>query len=188
MGHRICRIGLVADTHVPDALPCLPDSLRKALSGVDRIVHAGDLTSLDVLESLAEIAPTIAVCGNCDGPTAAMLLPQDARFDVHGRTLGVRHGHQPHDLQALYIGREYDAPPFDRFYETMLEQLDGANIIVFGHFHAPLAKEWRGTLFVNPGSVAPHRSRSTCAILEIDSDGSARVRHVDLTQPEPRFT
>lgn len=53
------RIGLVADTHIPEGGPELPPEVLHSLSGCDRILHAGGLHVITVVEQLAEIAPTV---------------------------------------------------------------------------------------------------------------------------------
>jgi hypothetical protein len=177
MEPRAHRIGVIADTHVPSALRCLPDSLAAALAGVDRIVHAGDLVSLSVLDELNAIAPTTAVVGNCDPPEVARHLPARATVEIAGRRVGIQHGHQSHFLQNQYIAYGYDAPEFDLFYEAMATQLPDAEVIVFGHFHTPIVREWHGILFINPGSVAPPHARPTFVMLEI---GERLIARVDL--------
>jgi predicted phosphodiesterase len=57
----------------------------------------------------------------------------------------------------------------------MATQLPDAEVIVFGHFHVPMVREWHGILFVNPGSVAPPHARPTFAVLEIGERLIARV-------------
>lgn len=172
---KILRVGLVADTHVPGALPQLPASLHTALAGVDCLVHAGDLIALSVLDELEQIAPTAAVVGNCDPPEVASRLPARTTLSLAGHRVGVQHGHQRHALQNQYVGRGYGAPEFDLFYQAMSAQLPECDVIVFGHFHAPVVREWRGILFVNPGSIAPPHSRPTYAVLELGSKVSARL-------------
>jgi len=169
------RIGLVSDTHVPQALPDLPRTLLDRLEGVDRILHAGDLVSPSVVEKLETIAPTTAVAGNMDPPEVRASLSDREILPIAGRAIGLAHGHQRHALQDHYIGLGYDAPEFELFYRTMTAQLPGAEIIVFGHFHKPLVKRWRGILFVNPGAVAPPHRRPTCAILELGKDIDVRL-------------
>ncbi len=175
MADDVVRIGLIADTHIPGVLACLPDSLGGVLAGVICILHAGDLVSLKVLDELSALAPTTAVCGNCDPPDVARLLAERAVVPIGGRRIGVHHGHQQPSVQNRYIGFPYDAPEFDLFYEVMAAQLPGCDVIVFGHFHAPVVREWRGILFVNPGSIAPPHARPTCAILELGKPVSARI-------------
>jgi len=126
------KIALVSDTHVPASLPRLPDRLleRLAGAGVDAILHAGDLVTFDVLEELAAIAPTTAVTGNMDPPEVTRRLNAQETLKLGGRTIGLKHGHQPKRLQSRYIGLSYDAPEFDLFYQAMATQLPDAEIIV----------------------------------------------------------
>ncbi len=173
------KIGLVSDTHVLTSLVRLPDRLLERLEGVGAILHAGDLVAASVLEELREIAPTTAVAGNMDPPEVATTLPERIVLRLAGRSIGLKHGHQPRALQDRYIGLDYDAPEMDLFYRAMAAQLPDAEIIVFGHFHAPIIREWNDRLFVNPGSIAPTHGRSTFAILELGQD--IEVQIVDLT-------
>ena len=46
------KIGLIADSHIPEAMPELPSQVRTVFAGVDLIVHAGDLHCLEVLDWL----------------------------------------------------------------------------------------------------------------------------------------
>ncbi len=176
------KIALVSDTHIPASLDRLPSELLTQLEAVDAILHAGDLVSLDLIETLREIAPTIAVAGNMDPPEVTAVVPDRAFVRFAGRTIGVKHGHQRHALQDRYIGLGYDTPEMDLFYQAMAEQLPDAEIIVFGHFHEPLVKQWRDRLFVNPGSVLRTQGRSTFAFLELGS--KVEVRIVELTCSE----
>jgi len=171
-------LGLVADTHIPNSLASLPASLRAVLSGVDRILHAGDLVTMSALDELRAIAPTVAVAGNCDAPEVARALPSSLVLSLAGRRIGLQHGHQRHAFQNQYIGCSYEDPEFDFFYQAMATQLPECDVIVFGHFHAPVVRTWNGILFVNPGSIAPPHARSTCAILEIGAQVTARIHLV----------
>ena len=173
------RIGLVSDTHVPSQLAALPKALLDGLRGVDAILHAGDLVSLDVIDQLAEIAPTTAVAGNMDREAAVRKLGRERTIEMGGHTIGLKHGDQLHALQSQYIGLPYDAPAFELFFQAMASQLPKASIIVFGHFHAPLVLEWRDRLFINPGAVAPSRSPSSFGLLTLDGS-NVRAEIVEL--------
>ena len=173
------KIGLVSDTHVPTSLARLPEELLARLEDVDAILHAGDLVSQDVIERLRRIAPTAAVAGNMDPPKLSCGLPDRVTLDFAGRSVGLKHGHQRHALQDRYIGLGYDAPQMNLFYQAMATQLPNAEVIVFGHFHAPLVKRWNGRLFVNPGAIVPTQGRSTFAFLEIGVDVEARIVELD---------
>src|SRR5690625_7578059 len=55
-------IGIISDTH-GYFHPAIPDYL----SGVDTILHAGDVGTEDILDKLEALAQTYAVRGNIDG-------------------------------------------------------------------------------------------------------------------------
>jgi len=161
------RIGLVSDTHAARSVHELPERLFERLKGTDHILHAGDIASLPVLDALSRIAPVTAVAGNMDPPELRDRLGSRQLLELGGRTIGLQHGHQPHALQDHYIASDYEDDRFELFFGVMKEQLPGAEIIVFGHFHRPLIKTWRGVLFINPGAIVrPHR-QPTLAILEL---------------------
>ena len=83
MTSRTVRIGVVADTHVGETLPVLPESVLEALAGSDLILHAGDITCLSVLDRLGEIAPVVAVQGDHDRD-AGIDLPTARIITVRG--------------------------------------------------------------------------------------------------------
>jgi len=171
------RVALVSDTHVPGSIPKLPETLLATLeeASVDRILHAGDLTDLAVLQQLEAIAPTTAVAGNVDSPAVKAKLHERELLEMAGRCIGLAHGHQPHALQNHYIDRGIDSPQFELFYQLMSAQLPGAQIIVFGHFHQPIDREWNGVRFINPGSIAPPHRRSTFAFLDLGDEVGVQI-------------
>ncbi len=176
------RIALLSDTHVPRALPSLPGELLDRLAGVDHILHAGDLSCGSVIERLESIAPTTAVVGNMDPPELRARLRDREVLKLAGRTIGLAHGHQRHALQDRYIGLDYEDDAFTLFYEAMAAQLPDAEIIVFGHFHRPVVKNWKGVLFINPGSIAPPHTRPTFAMLELGDDVDVCIVELTGTQ------
>jgi uncharacterized protein len=60
------RILVVSDTHIPDFAKAIPEALVPALKQADLILHAGDVTSVAVLDQLAGYATVRAVIGNGD--------------------------------------------------------------------------------------------------------------------------
>jgi putative phosphoesterase len=125
------KIGLISDTHGL----VRPEALR-ALAGVERIIHAGDVGGPEVIEALRSIAPVDVVRGNNDkDPWGAKLPPSLAlNFD------GVR-VHVLHDL------KEIDVEP----------AAAGFRVVVAGHSHKPAVIERDSVLFVNPGSAGQRR-------------------------------
>ncbi len=78
--------GLISDTH-----GLLRPQVAAALSGVSRILHAGDIGKPEILDALALIAPVTAVRGNNDSGTWAMELPLWTTFAIEGHTVHMRH-------------------------------------------------------------------------------------------------
>ncbi|HVS00382.1 MAG TPA: metallophosphoesterase family protein [Thermoanaerobaculia bacterium] len=121
------RVGVLSDTH-----SLLRPRVLELLAGCDRILHAGDVGDLAILEQLRRIAPVEAVRGNVDSGEE---LPEELSGDLGG-------------LPFRMIHRREDAPP---------SWLRGLRLLVFGHSHRP-ELEWRGScLLLNPGACGPRR-------------------------------
>lgn len=151
-------IGLISDTHGllrPEAL--------EAMRGSEAIIHAGDVGDAGILDALRAIAPVTAVRGNVDRGDLARALPATAVLQVGGISIYVLH-----DLADL------DLDP----------GAAGMRVVVSGHTHAPLIRESRGVLYVNPGSAGPRRFRLPIAIAKLDLEGGApAARIVGLAIP-----
>ncbi len=139
-------IGLISDTH-----GLLRPQAAAALSGVSRILHAGDAGRPEVLAALATIAPVTAVRGNVDFGSWAAQLPQRANAVIEGHAV-----HLVHDRSEL----TYDPVP------------ERTEVVVFGHTHKPLIESRDGILYVNPGSAGPRRFVLPVSIgfLRLDKD------------------
>lgn len=148
-------IGIIADTHVPQRLPRLPESIDRAFRGVDLILHAGDLNSLSVLGDLNRIAPTLAVAGNAD--LFGTGLPRRHVIEIGGKRIGLTHGH---GNWPRYLWRKVvDLYGYDtNFYaRAALAEFasDRVDAVVFGHTHRPYHEQFGRVLVFNPGPVAP---------------------------------
>lgn len=133
--HRPFVVGVISDTH-----GLLRPQVAEAFSGVDLIVHAGDVGGQRVLTALAEIAPVEAVSGNVDDRHDPMLA-RARSIPVSRLTLHVSHGDE--------LGRPTP--------ELLLARYD-EDIIVFGHTHRQIVlRDRRGRLVVNPGAAGPRR-------------------------------
>ncbi|MBC7264837.1 MAG: metallophosphoesterase family protein [Chloroflexi bacterium] len=163
------KVALISDTHVPAIYPTLPPELVDRLRGVDLILHAGDLTCLAVLESLQAIAPTVAVYGNMDEPQVRRQLPRKQLLSLEGRQIGLIHGHRTPRVERAYLRPDlgYDSPGMEKLYQYLANEFPEASLIVFGHTHLAIAKQWEGRLLVNPGSIAPHRGYRGFAMMDL---------------------
>ncbi|MBP7690004.1 MAG: YfcE family phosphodiesterase [Thermoflexales bacterium] len=146
-------LGIVADTHVPQRLARLPDRLADALQGVDLILHAGDITSRQVLIDLGRIAPVQAVAGNAD--LVGHGLPLTRVIEIEGRRIGLVHGHG--GLVKYLTGKVHDRLGYREEYylKIVAESFGQVDAIVFGHTHRVFTEIRSGVLLFNPGPVAP---------------------------------
>jgi uncharacterized protein len=149
------RIGVISDTHGL----LRPEALR-ALRGVERIIHAGDIGAAQVLEGLRALAPVHAVRGNNDRGAWASKLPSRLALELGGVCIEVLH-----DLKELE-----------------LEPVAGrCHIVVSGHSHQPRVSERDGVLFVNPGSAGRRRFTLPVTLGHlILAEGRARAEIRDL--------
>ena len=163
------RVALVSDTHGLDD-PRLPGLFRGCL----RVLHAGDMVTSPVLDSLARVAPVTAVRGNNDLDPRFERLPESLVLPVEGlrlfliHDLGTREHPRPRAGAALALARP--------------------DIVVHGHSHRPGAGLHAGRLYVNPGSAGPRRFTlpRTVAILTV-SGRRVQVAFFELSgaRPEP---
>lgn len=132
------RIGVISDTHIPRSAEWLPEKVCADLKNVDLILHAGDLTEMEVLTRLEKIAPTKAVYGNMDDPAVQKALPLKEIVEAGKFRIGLIHGF---------------GPPFGLIEKVMNEFKDAkVDAIVFGHLHAPKNERKNGVLLFNPGT------------------------------------
>ena len=150
------RVGLISDTHGlmrPEAL--------EALAGSERIIHAGDIGSADVLEALARIAPVTAIRGNNDTAEWARAIRETTVVQLGGLSILVLH-----DVNTLSrdAARAHD-------------------VVVAGHSHRPRVERNGEVLFVNPGSAGPRRFSLPISVGHLVIDGT----HADAEIHELRI-
>ncbi|HEU4713889.1 MAG TPA: metallophosphoesterase family protein [Pyrinomonadaceae bacterium] len=124
-------MGVISDTHGllrPEALDALNDT--------DLILHAGDIGNQQVLDTLQQIAPVIAVRGNNDKGQWAESLAEWEVVEIDDIS-----------IYMLHNVNEIEISPAGA----------GFHVVVSGHSHKPSINEERGVLYVNPGSAGPRR-------------------------------
>ncbi len=138
------RIALVSDTH-----GLLRPEVVRALRGVDRILHMGDVGSAEVLAGLSAIAPVEAVRGNVDHGAWARELPRTRMVEVRGANLYLLHNIAALDLDPAAAG---------------------IAIVLYGHSHVPKEETKGGVRYVNPGSIGPRRFDLPVSFAFLDED------------------
>ena len=135
------RIGLISDTH-----GLVRDEALAALDGCRHIIHAGDIDTPDVLETLRRLAPVTVVRGNNDRGTWADSIPVFDVVEFGVVSVYVRHDEAELDIDPVAAG---------------------FRVMVFGHSHRPMVEAREGILFVNPGSAGPRRFKLPIAVGEL---------------------
>lgn len=135
-------IGIISDTHGllrPEAID--------QLAGVDYIIHAGDIGSPDVIDSLKKIAPVTAIKGNIDNDSWAKVYADDEVVNLAGYFIYVLHNRNDLSLDPVAAG---------------------FNIVISGHSHKPSIETVDGVLYLNPGSAGPRRFSLPIALATLD--------------------
>jgi len=148
------RVGVVSDTHCPEFLDHLPGRIAELLTGVDLILHAGDVGSLDTLAELGRIAPVEAVRGDHD---RELDLPERRVVEAAGRRIGLFHGNRSHLFEepATFAGTVSLGYwwPTAGLYRHLRRTFPDVDAVVYGHTHQADARRLDGALLFNPGAV-----------------------------------
>jgi len=166
-------IGLIADTHIRDrghkaslgqlVTAALPIQIKDAFNGVDLILHAGDIYTLPVLDTLEQIAPVLASEGD-DDPFEIM---NDKRvkiehvLEVEGITIWL-----VHDYETISLNNYHKLP----------------DVIISGHTHKPSLIKDEGIIHINPGSPTFPKYQEklgTVGLLEVKS-GKVKIKIIQL--------
>ncbi len=165
------KIGVIADTHIPDIIPELPPRVREIFRGVDIILHAGDITTLETLRELQNyFTITMAVAGEHDDEDAKKYLQDTQVVEFSNRKIGIIHGY-PAEKGPNLLGslkKLFRPPTHEDLYRYVLSQFEDVDCIVFGYTHQPYVKVRNGVLLFNPGAVAPTRGvQASVGLLDI---------------------
>ena len=139
------QIGVISDTH-----GLLRPEAVAALRGSERIIHAGDVGSPEILTALAGIAPLTAIRGNIDKSAWARKLPATEVVEVGRTSIYVIH-----DLGQL------DLKP----------EAAGFKVVIYGHSHVPKVETRDGVLYFNPGSAGPRRFKLPITLGRLHIEG-----------------
>ncbi len=153
------KVLVLSDTHISPSRPGrrLPDAVYGFLDEADAVLHAGDVTSPDLLAELEGFAPVHAVLGNND---VALRLPE--RLEV--------------ELAGVRVAMVHDSGPSSGRTGRLRRWFPDADVVVFGHSHLPWHEiDPGGQLHLNPGSPTERRMAPTKTVAWLDlEDGEVR--------------
>ena len=147
-------IGVISDTH-----GLLRPEVHQIFSGVDLIIHAGDIGGEDILESLEKIGKVEAIKGNVDKDFDSYDLPVTQMFEFENKWFYLIHNLNDLDLDP---------------------KAAGIDVVVSGHSHKPKIFYKDEVLYLNPGSAGRRRFKLpvTAAIIIIDEKVEAEIINI----------
>lgn len=147
------KIGVISDTHLKLPDKKLGELIQGPFQDVDLIFHAGDITEIAVLSSLAG-KEIVAVCGNMDAPEVRRQLPKQRLIQLGGFQIGLIHG--------------WGGP--NGIEERIKEEFPEIDCLIYGHTHVPAINKRGEILFFNPGSFAGglFSAKKSVGLLQID--------------------
>ena len=137
------KIAVISDTH--DILRLEVVSVAKSCDG---IIHAGDFTRESILDALRPLGSGYVVRGNNDRMWTKH-LKDTLRFQIGGVSFFLTH---------------------DR--RNVAGNLDGVDVVIFGHTHKYFQEMINGRLWLNPGSCGRPRFGGglSMAVMEINEE------------------
>jgi uncharacterized protein len=159
-------LAVVSDTHGTSGHE-LSGRTLEAVREAERTVHAGDFTTVPVLEAFHEEAARLeAVFGNVDDGAVRERLPEARTLEWEGLRIALTHRRDGGPTGLVMFGRERDA-----------------DLVISGHSHRPSIARADDLVLLNPGSHAqPRGNRPGHAELESVEEGvRCRLREPDGT-------
>lgn len=122
------HIAILSDTH-----GLLREQVIAELVAADCCIHAGDINTPYIVESMRQFGETYVVRGNNDKDWAEA-LPQHIAVTIEG-------------VRFFIVHNKKDVP----------KCLENVDVVVYGHSHKYSAEIINGVLFLNPGSCGKRR-------------------------------
>lgn len=122
------KIAVISDTH-----GLLREDVKEKIKEADYVIHAGDITTLEVYEQVKQLKTSYFVRGNNDTAWAKE-LPNVLTVTIEGITICIVHNKK-------------DLP----------KELNGIDLVIFGHSHQYLKEQKDQVIYLNPGSCGKRR-------------------------------
>lgn len=131
------KIGVISDTHLSKPTEALCSLTDGIFADVAMILHAGDLTSIEILDAFSG-KEVVAVCGNMDRYDVTQELPIKEIVRVDTYRIGLIHG------WGSRGGVE----------DKIVDDFQDVDAIVYGHTHRAANHVKNGILMFNPGAFS----------------------------------
>jgi hypothetical protein len=134
----------------------LPDECVRLIAGAELVLHGGDFVTVEVLEELRAIGPSVeGVSGNMDEPALKETLPKQRVVEV----------------ESVRIGMVHDAGPRLRREARLAARFEDCEAVVYGHTHVPQVERFQHLWILNPGSPTERRSAPVHSMIVLRVQG-----------------
>ena len=145
------KIGLLSDTH-----GYLDQRIIEHFIDCDEIWHAGDVGSMEVVQSISSRWKLRGVYGNIDDPEIRNEFPLETAFEINGLRVYITHiGGYP--------------PKYTPYIRKRLDMIN-PDLFICGHSHIIriISDEERGILHINPGAAGLQGFHKIRSIVRFD--------------------
>ena len=159
------KILLLSDTH-----SYIDDTIIKYVKQADEVWHAGDIGSIEVIDTLQKLKPVRAVYGNIDDKLIRSEYPLDAKFTIENVTVWMTHiGGYPTNYDVRIRPLIKSEPP---------------QLFISGHSHIlkVIFDKKLNVLHMNPGAAGKHGFHKIRTMLrfEINKDKISNLEVIEL--------
>ena len=162
------KILLLSDTH-----GFIDAQILKFIKQADEVWHAGDIGSIEVLDTIKKIKPVRAVFGNIDNQVIRAELPLDQKFTIDKTSVWITHiGGYPN---------KYDP----RIKESIAK--NPPQLFISGHSHIlkVMHDKKLNLLHMNPGAAGKHGFHQVRTMLRFEID-SGKISNLEVIELEKR--
>jgi len=159
------KILLLSDTH-----SFVDEQILKFVKQADEVWHAGDIGSLDVIDTLKKLKPVRAVYGNIDNHLIRSEFPLDLKFIIEDVDVWITHiGGYPNRYDVRIKEELTKNPP---------------KLFICGHSHIlkVIYDKKLNLLHMNPGAAGKHGFHQVRTMLrfEIDKDKIQNLEVIEI--------
>lgn len=159
------KILLLSDTH-----SYIDDQILKFVKLADEVWHAGDIGSLEVVDTIKKLKPLRAVYGNIDDHLMRTEFPLDLKFTIENVTVWITHiGGYPNRYDFRIKEELAKNPP---------------KLFICGHSHIlkVIYDKKLNLLHMNPGAAGKHGFHKVRTMLrfEINEENISNLEIIEL--------
>jgi uncharacterized protein len=162
------KILLLSDTH-----SYVDNQILKFVKQADEVWHAGDIGTIEVIDTIKTLKPVRAVHGNIDDKLIRSEYPLDQKFTLEEVTVWITHiGGYPNNYDVRIKNELIKNPP---------------TLFISGHSHIlkVIFDKKLNTLHLNPGAAGKHGFHKVRTMLRFEID-KGKITNLEIIELEKR--